>query len=119
MLFRSSRFNEPNPRWQAILRVAHGRDAEATLMSTNIIMKSLRQLRYRYTLFLAIALLLATGASLDASRTGAQEKRDCPVRVTLLQLNDVYQFAPVDGGKNGGLGPALPLRKKIAAESPH
>lgn len=82
-------------------------------------MKSLRQLRPRYTLLLALALLLATVASFDASRITAQEKRDCPVRVTLLQLNDVYQFAPVDGGKNGGLGRVLTWRKKIAAESPH
>src|SRR4051794_38307994 len=82
-------------------------------------MKSLTQLRHRYTWFLALALLLASVASLDAFRINAQEKRDCPVHVTLLQLNDVYQFAPVDGGKNGGLGRVLTWRKKIAAESPH
>lgn len=51
--------------------------------------------------------------------TRAQENRDCPVRVTLLQVNDVYQFAPVDGGKRGGLGRVLTWRKKIMSESPH
>src|SRR5256885_16330477 len=81
-------------------------------------MKSLRQSRHRHTWFLALALLLATVAALDISRISAQEKRDCPVRVTLLQLNDVYQFSPVDGGKNGGLGRVVTWRKKIAAESP-
>lgn len=49
----------------------------------------------------------------------AQEQRDCPVKVTLLQVNDVYQFAPVDGGKNGGLGRVLTLRKQVLSESPH
>ena len=53
------------------------------------------------------------------SRAKAQEKRDCPVRVTLLQVNDVYQFAPVDGGTRGGLARVLTLRKEIMSESPH
>jgi hypothetical protein len=34
----------------------------------------------------------------------AQEKTQCNVKVTLLQVNDVYQFAPVDQGTRGGLG---------------
>ncbi len=44
---------------------------------------------------------------------------DCPVRVTLLQVNDVYQFPPVDGGHRGGLARILTLRKQILKESPH
>ena len=49
----------------------------------------------------------------------AQEKSECPVRVTILQVNDVYQFAPVDFGKSGGLARVLTLRKKIMRESPN
>lgn len=49
----------------------------------------------------------------------AQEQRECPVRVTLLQVNDVYQFAPVDGGTRGGLARVSLLRKEIMKESPH
>lgn len=41
------------------------------------------------------------------------------VRVVLLQVNDVYQFAPVDRGTRGGLARLLTLRKKIMAESPN
>jgi 5'-nucleotidase len=44
---------------------------------------------------------------------------DATVRVTLLQVNDVYQISPVDKGKRGGLARVAALRKKIAAESPH
>ncbi|MBS1790450.1 MAG: bifunctional metallophosphatase/5'-nucleotidase [Acidobacteria bacterium] len=40
-------------------------------------------------------------------------------RVTLLQLNDVYQISPVDKGKNAGLARVATLRKKILAESPN
>lgn len=64
-----------------------------------------------------LALLLA-GASFDRA-TAQQSQRDCPVRVTLLQVNDVYQFAPVDAGKSGGLGRVLTLRKQIMNESPN
>ncbi|HEY9283546.1 MAG TPA: bifunctional UDP-sugar hydrolase/5'-nucleotidase [Pyrinomonadaceae bacterium] len=41
------------------------------------------------------------------------------VRVTLLQVNDVYQIAPVERGKRGGLARVHTLRKQIQAESPH
>ncbi|HLL75245.1 MAG TPA: bifunctional UDP-sugar hydrolase/5'-nucleotidase [Pyrinomonadaceae bacterium] len=41
------------------------------------------------------------------------------VRVTLLQVNDVYQISPVDKGRRGGLARVATLRKQIQAESPH
>jgi 2',3'-cyclic-nucleotide 2'-phosphodiesterase (5'-nucleotidase family) len=41
------------------------------------------------------------------------------VRVTLLQVNDVYQISPVDRGRRGGLARVHTLRKQIQAESPH
>ena len=67
-----------------------------------------------------LTLLLATGLSTSTLRQAlAQEQRECPVRVTLLQVNDVYQFAPVDGGTRGGLARVLTLRKQIMSESPH
>jgi 5'-nucleotidase len=49
----------------------------------------------------------------------AQPKPTQPVRVTLLQVNDVYQTSPVDRGKAGGLARIAALRKQIQAESPH
>lgn len=41
------------------------------------------------------------------------------IRVTLLQLNDVYQTAPVDKGTRGGLARVATLKKRIQAESPN
>ena len=49
----------------------------------------------------------------------AQQKPDCTVRVTLLQVNDVYQFAPVDLGTRGGLARLLTLKKEIEKQSPN
>ncbi len=67
-----------------------------------------------FLMILSVAL-----AATEARRAAAQEQRECPVRVTLLQVNDVYQFAPVDGGTRGGLARVLTLRKEIMSESPH
>jgi 5'-nucleotidase len=41
------------------------------------------------------------------------------IRVTILHVNDVYQFAPVEGGKRGGLARLLTLKKKALAENPN
>jgi 5'-nucleotidase len=40
-------------------------------------------------------------------------------RVTILHVNDVYQFAPVDAGKRGGLARLLTLKKQIKEENPN
>ncbi len=41
------------------------------------------------------------------------------VRVTILHVNDTYQFTPVEGGKRGGLARLLTLRKEAIAENPN
>src|ERR1700674_1324032 len=75
----------------------------------------------RRTVFSVAVLGLILGFALATSEfvRAAAEQRECPVRVTLLQVNDVYQFAPVDGGARGGLARVLTLRKQIMTESPH
>lgn len=40
-------------------------------------------------------------------------------RITILHVNDVYQFMPVDGGKRGGLARLLTLKKQAVAENPN
>src|SRR5687767_1241713 len=41
------------------------------------------------------------------------------IRVTILHVNDVYQFTPVDGGKRGGLARLLTLKKETLKENPN
>ena len=62
----------------------------------------------------ALFLLLATLFSI-----AAQEKPQCNVKVTILQVNDVYQFAPVDRGEAGGLARVLTLTKSIREQNPN
>jgi 5'-nucleotidase len=40
-------------------------------------------------------------------------------RITILHVNDVYQFAPVDGGKRGGLARVLTLKNQIKQDNPN
>jgi 5'-nucleotidase len=63
---------------------------------------------------LLASLLICFSAPALAQKQGART-----VRVTILQLNDVYQLSPVDRGKNAGLARVATLRKKIIAESPN
>ncbi len=64
----------------------------------------------------ALALVIALVHVLSAA---GQTPRECTVRVTLLQVNDVYQFLPVEHGTQGGLARVSTLRKRIMKESPN
>lgn len=64
-------------------------------------------------------LLVATAIFCLVLTSAAQQKTSCEVHVTLLQVNDVYQFSPVDNGTRGGLARLLTLRKEIQTENPN
>ena len=64
----------------------------------------------------ALAFVLSLAAIFSIA---AQEKPQCNVKVTLLQVNDVYQFAPVDQGTRGGLGRVMTLKKSIQQDNPN
>ena len=66
-----------------------------------------------------VALLCSTFTTVLSAQTKATKPAARNVRITLLQLNDVYQIAPIDKGKNAGLARVATLRKKIKAESPN
>ena len=41
------------------------------------------------------------------------------VRVTILHLNDTYQFTPVEGGKRGGLARVMTIKKEVLKDNPN
>lgn len=59
-------------------------------------------------------LLLGLAQSVPAASQGERS-----ARLTILQLNDVYEITPVERGKKGGLARVATLRDRIARESPH
>jgi 5'-nucleotidase len=63
---------------------------------------------------LALAL---TSALTALAQTAPNTERT--VRITLLQLNDVYQISAVDKGTRGGLARVATLRKQVMTESPN
>ena len=71
--------------------------------------------RASFLLLLLSALLFCT----CSSNAFAQAKPQPITRITLLQLNDVYQTAALDGGKSAGLARVATLRKKVLAENPN
>jgi 5'-nucleotidase len=67
---------------------------------------------------LALALVAASVSAFAQEAPPAAQSPET-VRVTLLQVNDVYQISPVDKGKRGGLARLATLRKIVLEESPH
>ena len=54
---------------------------------------------------------------LFAAAAFAQESEQA--RVTILHVNDTYQFTPVDGGKRGGLARVMTIRNETLKENPN
>lgn len=59
-------------------------------------------------------LLITLLLSLSACSTDPQK-----TTFTLLQLNDVYEISPLNGGKTGGLARVATLQKQLKAANPH
>lgn len=71
-------------------------------------------MRIRIALYVLCLLSVATGYA------NAQQNQASPSKtITIIQLNDVYQIAPVDRGKRGGLARVGTLQKKIRAAAPN
>lgn len=64
---------------------------------------------------LLIAFTLCAMLSVNVSGQNPPAK----VKVTILQLNDVYQISPVDQGKRGGMARVATLQSQIRKESPN
>lgn len=57
-----------------------------------------------------LLLLLLTAAFGQSAET---------VKVTILHVNDTYQFTPADGGKRGGLARVSTIKKQVLKENPN
>jgi 5'-nucleotidase len=70
----------------------------------------------RAVLALVATLVLCFGLS-PSLQAGAPPERTA--RLTILQLNDLYDITGVEKGTKGGLARVATLRDQVAAESPH
>jgi 5'-nucleotidase / UDP-sugar diphosphatase len=58
-------------------------------------------------------------ACISGAQGQAPQRPPQIVRITIVHLNDVYQFVPVASGSRGGLARVLTIRNQIATESPN
>ncbi|OGL12867.1 MAG: hypothetical protein A3I14_10175 [Candidatus Rokubacteria bacterium RIFCSPLOWO2_02_FULL_73_56] len=77
-------------------------------------------MRPRARLGARLASLLLAALALAGCATNGPAPRDAGlVRLTLLQVNDVYELEPVDGGRRGGLARLATLVREVRDASPH
>ncbi len=67
-------------------------------------------------LLLAVALCFA---ACSISRTVNLNTDDGKIAVNFLQVNDVYEISPLQGGKVGGVARVAALKKELLAENPN
>ena len=70
------------------------------------------------TIKLLRTLFLSATCMLNAACALAMKEENGKIKITFLQLNDVYQTSPVDRGTHGGLARISTLRKHIMASTP-
>jgi 2',3'-cyclic-nucleotide 2'-phosphodiesterase (5'-nucleotidase family) len=70
--------------------------------------------------FLLAVLIVSCKPGYDAQRERANPPvGEDSIAVTFLQLNDIYEISPLEGGKYGGMPRVSTLRKALLKENPH
>lgn len=64
-------------------------------------------------------LILAIGLTACPPPVEIVQAVEEPVEITILQINDVYEIAPLEGGKVGGLARVGGLLRQLEAENPN
>ena len=70
-------------------------------------------------LLLAATMAVATSGCASAPARPKAPVSGSTVEVDILQINDVYEIGPVEGGKRGGLARVATIRKRLLAENPN
>ena len=65
--------------------------------------------------FLLLAIFLVSCNTPQVATSSTVE----PVEFIVLQLNDVYEIAPLEGGKAGGLARVATVRQELLRENPN
>lgn len=63
-------------------------------------------------LFLLFFTVLLFGSSCSVVQKGASIKDDGQIDIVFVQVNDVYEIAPLGGGKAGGIARVASLKKQ-------
>ena len=66
-----------------------------------------------------VAVILFITSSCTAVRYSATDIDDGIIRINFVQVNDVYEIAPLAGGKEGGMARVATIKKKYLALNPN
>jgi 5'-nucleotidase len=75
--------------------------------------------RFSILVLLFVSFQACKTSSLPASTPIKEIRKPQAVDFTILQLNDVYEIAPLEGGKAGGLARVASLRQELLKENPN
>lgn len=70
----------------------------------------------KYLLRLSLVMIIFSSCS---STKKATSKDDGKIDVTFVQINDVYEIAPLSGGREGGMARVATLKKKYQQKNPN
>lgn len=73
----------------------------------------------KQTFRLLTFVVLITTASCKTVRNAGAAKDDGKIEVVFVQVNDVYEIAPVSGGKEGGMARVATLKKQYLKTNPN
>lgn len=71
----------------------------------------------RPTFLCLIVLVFSATISCSPTRKSASKKDDGKLEITFVQVNDVYEIAPVSGGKSGGMARVATIKKQQLKEN--
>ena len=66
-----------------------------------------------------LVILMIFSACNSVKKSGSLTKDDGKIEVVFLQINDVYEIAPVAGGKEGGMARVASLKKNYYSQNPN
>lgn len=67
-------------------------------------------------------LIISTGfilSACSATKTGSTAKDDGSIDIQFVQINDVYEIAPIEAGKVGGVARVATIKKELLAKNPN
>lgn len=70
-------------------------------------------------IYTAIIVLLLGASSCRTVNSSAGVRDDGKIEVVFVQVNDVYEIAPLSGGKEGGMARVASLKKKYLQQNPN
>ena len=74
-------------------------------------------MQYTKYILVAIAGLTLTGCS--PTKTSTKGKDDGLIDIQFVQINDVYEIAPIEAGKVGGVARVATIKKELKAKNPN